>query len=344
MGEFEIHVTDRVVRELNKRGIKQGQLLAQCREIGMPLSQPDISKIYSGKKTLNMYQLAAVSKALGLPADLFLWGREGQREDFCNPHDSRLLCGSGDELECYKGRFSFYYISTAANEDKIISGELNIDKSDGFFDAVLELDTKEKDSQGNRIKKKYVGRLMVSLALGAAYLIFKSEPIGEMCMICLRHRRYNVKDMECRVGLALTVSAGEIKEPTAHKCLLVRRELSDRTLEELRPWLSMTGNDFSIETGKLDKIIGQLTEKYPEYAEEIQNIKKHAVVRTYVELGADILCRQMTMNRKDFVDLLIQLYSVSNVKRNYVVSQAEDIWFYEKMMELSSVGGEDAVS
>lgn len=334
MNEFEVDVTDRIVRELNKRKIKQGQLLARCREIGMPLSQPDISKIYSGKKALNMYQLAAISKALDSSADLFLWGQEGLREDFCDPHDSRFLYDTGDELECYEGQYSFYFLSTAANENKIIPGKLNIDGSVGYFDTFLELDTKETDSHGNRITKQYTGRLVVSLSLGAAYLIFKSEKIGEMCMVCLRHRRYNVKDMECRIGLALTVSAGEVKEPVAHKCLLIRGEIGEAALEELRPWLSMTGNDFSIETGKLDKIIVQLVEKYPEYADEIQNIKKHAVDRTYVELGADILRRQMTLDRGDFVDLLTRLYSVSNVRRNYIVSQAEDIWFYEKMTEL----------
>lgn len=73
-----------------------------------------------------------------------------------------------------------------------------------------------------RIRKVYnKGCILVSATLGVAYFIFKNEMIGEMCMICLRHKVYKVKVMECRVGLAV------------HRCLILREKLNNDQLKGL---------------------------------------------------------------------------------------------------------------
>lgn len=53
MDDFKKKVTSRVVCELKNRGIKQIELINRCNSIEMSISQPDVSIIYSEKKTLS---------------------------------------------------------------------------------------------------------------------------------------------------------------------------------------------------------------------------------------------------------------------------------------------------
>lgn len=329
MYKFEKQAIDRLVTEISKRGIKQNQLLAMCNEIGMPISQPDISKICSGGKKLNLYQLASLSKALGKSTDYFVWGEDRHYEDFCDPHGSKVLYDNGEELGCYQGRFHCYFLSTALNEDKLIHGTLDIDQLKESYDVRLSLDTGEKDYRGTPILKKYSGRILVSTALSGAYLIVKSEILGEICMICLRHRHYSLKEAECRLGLVLTISAGEVKEPVAHRCLLVRDELAKDYQEILSPWLHMIGSDvIRIEVGKLDKILEEASEQYPEFADEIKEIKIHALKKQYIDFSVEMMRRQLPLDNRQFVALLSKLYRVSEKIKSHRISQADDICAY----------------
>lgn len=124
MKDFEADVTSKVVREINRRGIKQSQLLKLCEEAGMPVSQPDMSKIFCGKKAMNLYQLASVCKATGISADSFLYQKKQDNEDFFDFHDSEQLFSSGKLLDCYRGRFHLYYLSTAIGEERMLHGIL----------------------------------------------------------------------------------------------------------------------------------------------------------------------------------------------------------------------------
>ena len=54
--------------------------------------------------------------------------------------------------------------------------------------------------------------------------------------------------MECRIALVLTTSAGDAKEPTVHRALLLREGLSDEwAVDSLRPWLTLLGDNIRIE-------------------------------------------------------------------------------------------------
>lgn len=340
ISDLEKKVTERIVKELRRRGIKQVELLKLCNSarIRMPISQPDVSKIYSGKKALSLYQFAAVCKVLEVPMDYFVWGEDGNRDDFCNPHDSGNLHDSGDELKCYEGQYHLYYLSTARGEEKILKGILDIVQEKGVGRVRLEIDTGEVNRQGMQIQKVYEGRILVSSSLGAAYLIFKNESIGEMCMICLRHRNYSVKDMECRIGLALTMSAGELKEPTAHRCLIMRDFLEEEQLEELRPWLNLISDSICIEKDSLEKIIEQVKEEHPDHASQLERIQNSASPKIMSELSSEVLRRQLLLGRNEFADFLTRLYEQADVDKNYKISQFDDIRFYDKINAMKDSG------
>lgn len=332
MKDFEADVTSRVVQEINRRGIKQSQLLKLCEEAGMPVSQPDMSKIFCGKKAMNLYQLASVCKATGISADSILYQNKQDNEDFFDFHDSEQLFSSGKLLDCYRGRFHLYYLSTAIGEERMLHGILDVQGEEAFFLLNFLLNVGEDDTQ--KLTKKYCGRIAVSLRLGAAYLILKSEEIGELSMICLRHRNYSIREVECRAGLVLTMSAGEAKSPVAHRCLLVREKLNTETLEELRPWLQMIGEDIRVEKGKLERLSVELQREFSEYADELERIQRLAAKKEYLEFDVEMLRRQLSMNRKDFSEFLSKLYSAASAPRNYRITQTDDIRIYEKVSEL----------
>lgn len=158
-------------------------------------------------------------------------------------------------------------------------------------------------------------------------------------MICLRHRSYTIKNVECRVGMALTVSAGEIKEPTAHRCLLVRKELGREKLEELRPWLYMVGDDIRIEKRKWEKLMEEKEMQSPQYIDEIKRVERSALHREYLELNVDMLRRQLSMGRHETLKFLSELYDISDKVKRYKISSNDDIRMYEMVTE---IGREDA--
>lgn len=70
--EFEDAVWNRMKELIKENRIKQSQLVQKCKEIGMPVTQLELSKLYSGTKKVNLYELTAISKVLDVPIDFFV--------------------------------------------------------------------------------------------------------------------------------------------------------------------------------------------------------------------------------------------------------------------------------
>lgn len=335
--EFKIKITERVIEELKNVGLTQNEFLRLCDNIGISISQSSLSKIYAGGKIPNLAEMTAISKVVGKSIDYFMWG-DDCKEDFCETHNS-VLHNSGEELEIYKGIYNLYYISTAVGENKLLHGILNVQEGQGVFCLELGIHTGETDKEGNRIIKQYVGRILTCSRLGAAYLIFKSESIGEMCMICLRHRSYSTMEVaECRVGLALTISAGEKKEPVVHRCVLIREELDKERIEKLRPWLNMINDDIRIEKNKWERLIEDLKKRYNGQVEEIEKMEKYALHKEYMELDAGVLQKQLSTGQQA-LEFLSELYKIADNEKNYIILSDDDIRVYKRIVGVED-GGE----
>lgn len=338
-GGFESKIIERIVKELQDKKITQKDLLSWCKESGINISQPSLSKIFSGEKKPNLVELTAISKVVGKPIDYFVWGDE-YKEDFCDIHDSAILHNSGEELNIYKGDFHVYFLSTAVCEDKILHGILHVKEEHGLFCLELDIHTGVKDGEGKRNIKKYTGRILSCSGPGVAYLIFKSESIGEISMICLRHRNYTtMQQVECRVGLALTMSAGEKKEPVAHRCLLVRNELDGDEIEKLRPWLYMISDEIRIQRDKWEKLIGTLKERYPDHEMEIRKVEQYAMPKEYVEFDAGVLQKQF-LAEHEALEVLSELYRAADKEKNYMIFSDDDIRVYNRIAEAEKEGTE----
>ena len=340
MKEFEKDVAVRILEEMKKRGMKQTQFISRCAELGIKISQPDISKILSGKKAPNLYQLAAFGRGLGVSTDYLLFGQETIREDFCDPHHSEYLSdgSSGKAGSEYEGTFRLMFISTAQAEDKLLRGILKITKK-RVYEAKLKLDTGEQDPQGERLYKEYSGRFLVSSFMGVAYILLKSEKIGEISMICVRHRNYLLKEVECRLGLFLTSSAGDVKEPVAGRVLLIRDTLpdcSDELLRRMHPWLLLTDDVIKIEKDRIEKIMLEWPDDLIEFKDEFGQILERWQPKCYYELSAEMLRRQLSMNRQQFVSFLGWLYENSEIAANVRITNAEDLKAYEGIRSLKN--------
>ncbi len=334
MDKFDYTISQRIKEEMNRQNIKQCQLVARCAEIGMSVSQSDISKICSGKKSLSAYQLASISKVLGLPMDYLSWGEDKLREDFCDTHNSETLIDgnkSNKEMDYYAGEFHIYYLSTADGEDKILHGVLYVKEQEGFYCLQLDLNTGIKDINNQFIIKTYCGRILASTSLGAAYFIVKNEKIGEVCMICIRHRIYNTKQAECRMGLSLTVSAGDSKVPTVHRVLLVRQPLSNQVLENICPFMRMAGNDVYIDGEKFEKLLWETIEENPDKSEELKNLLNYTVKKSFYDISVDVLRKQTSLEREAFARFIARIYREAECPVNYKITPADDLRVYESV-------------
>lgn len=69
-----------------------------------------------------------------------------------------------------------------------------------------------------------------------------NERMGEICNLAFRHRAFFVKEVQCRLGLVLTVSAGEVKRPAVHRIFLSRYPISEDILSKISPILKLDSN------------------------------------------------------------------------------------------------------
>ncbi len=150
--EFSKEVWERVKTVLELRKISQVQLRDLCRQHNFSISQPEISKLYTGKASLNLYQLAAFSSVLKMPMDQFV-NSESAPAYFRIMDPVFITNPQNEAFNGYLGGFHVLFHSTSPFEQKIIHGNIEFAplKNQEFCRAAFELDTGDRDVEGNRI-------------------------------------------------------------------------------------------------------------------------------------------------------------------------------------------------
>lgn len=252
-------IWERIKMLIEKKNISQAELQRLCEAHGYKITQPEISKLVSGTQHLNLYQFIAFSEVLGISAN-HLINEKLSFQKVQVSGSSFALNPEEDEFTGYLGSYYTAFKSTSSFDDKILHGRITflpVERAK-LCGALLELDTGEIDAEGNHIFKFYQGELIVSKKMGVAYCILINEKIGEISMIEFRHRNFFVKQAECRLGLVLTVSAGEKKEPVTHRIFLSRTELDMQSLNYLIPYLKQEMDEILISKQKLAEIVEKL--------------------------------------------------------------------------------------
>lgn len=104
-----------------------------------------------------------------------------------------------------------------------------------------------------------------------------------------------------------------------------------RKLSELRSWLNLIDDSVCIEKDSLEKILGEMKEKYFDYTSQSDRACNMVNSKTMIELSAEMMRRQLFMDRDEFADLLTRLYEKAEAVKNYKVSQLDDIRFCDKI-------------
>ena len=170
-------IWNRIAELLKERSVKQSWLVQRCKEIGMPISQPELSKLYTRKKKINVYELFAIAKALEVSVDFLAYKDLSSGADLLNTGKSQKLLSRADseQFNAYLGEFNIYYNKTSEQTDEIQKGHLKIFKDSlGYCEVRLQILTGEYRNR-KEIVKEYTGRMLITMFLSGAYMILKNE-------------------------------------------------------------------------------------------------------------------------------------------------------------------------
>lgn len=203
---------------LEEHDISQADLIRLCEEKGHAISQANLSKVLSNQKKMSVEECISLCTALDISADKLLlpdsYQSRKRSEVFFSLTAETILSMKG-----LLGEYHIMYESTAAEENgSLIDGSLKLYQENQFVYARIIIHA------GQSVVKKYEGQFVISQGFPTAYIIVKNNETGEVCMAALRFRPFNVENMQCRMALCLTTSAGEKRQPIAHRMILVRKE------------------------------------------------------------------------------------------------------------------------
>lgn len=330
---FTDAVWNRIKELLKRRSVKQAWLVKRCKEMGMPISQPELSKLYTGKKKINVYELIAISRALEVSIDFLVRNNIAAEGDLLNTGKSLKLLSNveSEQFQAYLGEFYIYYNKTTEQEDEIQTGRLLItEEALGYCGIKLQIYTKEFRGQ-KEIVKEYEGRMLITTFLSGAYIVLRSDSLGELCFMALRHRTFAVKQLECRLALCLTMSAGENKVPTVHKMLLSKWALSEEQLEGIRSYLSLYGNVIKIEKDKANQLLDYIE---PEKDKDALKVLLDMMPqKQYYEVSIELLRRHLQLDRKEFAKFIASFLSLAETEKYAKIYEQDDNLTYAALTE-----------
>ena len=254
--EFRENVREHISLLMKRKNISQVALLNRCKEEGFSISQPELSKLLSGKTPVTLYQMTAFARAFGVSVDELIYGSE--HHEIFRLKGKNFVTNPGDEA--YKGYLGTYYTMTKATssaEEKWLFGKLTFETTEErepICRARFELDTGNRDYKGRKISKEYEGQLIISKKLHVGYCILINEMIGEISCIEFRNRNFILGQLECRIGLALTTTAGEEKIPVVEKIFLSRCPFSQEYFSIMAPLMKFVDEDVLIAKKDLEEI------------------------------------------------------------------------------------------
>lgn len=217
-----------IEERIKEEDLKQRDILRLCEKKGYNITQSELSKILSHKIVLGLYPAIALSDVLGIDMSAVLYPSRWRKRKWDISSDGFIVDTESKAIKNFMGDYHVIFHSTDYQEDKILQGRLLLYSQKGedggrYCVAMMSLDTGEKDDKGETVVKKYEGQFFVS-SLGVAYCVLVNNEWKEMSLITFRHRTFYLKKVKCRLGLTMTISAGEKKQPVVHKLAIYRDE------------------------------------------------------------------------------------------------------------------------
>lgn len=256
---------------MRSTGINQTRLVAELEQRGILYNQGNLSQFLSGKKSIQLgvivhlcdiYQVslselvdenfAASREASGdngyvqklYSDDLILhlpYLGEAFVTDPCCP-----------EFQGYLQTYHFYMQPTRSYEKKLLTGTLRLEACGSVCEAYLDLNT-NKIAEGKPLHKHYRGRVIISKAIDAVYVLLTSPIEGELSVISFRHFHLPHQPLDCRIAAVLTNESGEFHSPTMHRMFLSRTPIAPEHLPLLVPHLQLNSSNITIPRDWLER-------------------------------------------------------------------------------------------
>lgn len=246
-------IADRINEVLNRQAVSQASLVRLMREAGYSVSQSDVSKMLSGKAKVSAYFLVAISEVLGVSLDELASGRQNAAPLRISGKNFEVDPAVSDAFRHIIGEYFVYFEATNRREqDKLVSGRLSFRRREGFCEAVMIL---EQLGNINKLRKVYLGQLILSRKMQGGYVFLYNEGYGEISVFAFRYRDFLTRDMVCRMALAVTLSSGDVKNVISHRLLLSRRKLDEEEQEAAVSYLRISETDFYVEASHLERYL-----------------------------------------------------------------------------------------
>lgn len=277
---------------MRSAGLSQTQLVAELESRGLSVGQGNLSQYLSGKKHIplslivhlcdhfHMSLAELVDENFGGAKQAGAHMPQLYSEDLLNQApslgDSFVTNPALPEFQGYLQTYHFYMQPTMSYETKMLTGTLTLEACGSVCEASLDLNT-GKIAEGKPLHKYYRGRVIISKATDAVYILLASPVEGDISVISFRHFHLPHQPLDCRIAAVLTNESGEFHSPTMHRMFLSRTPVKPEHLPLLLPHLQLNGSAVTIPKENLER----LHRNEPEYAELLNALTMIPASQTY---------------------------------------------------------------
>ncbi|MFG6321921.1 MAG: hypothetical protein K1W41_10400 [Lachnospiraceae bacterium] len=270
-------------------------------------------------------------------------GLKTPKLDFELPENSQNIIFVEDPnssiLKNYIQDYYCYYYSTVSAENRvndtknaIIEGILSL-KADGQkCKAVLRIDTKEYDENGDKIYKEYTGNVIVCPSIQSVHCIMYL-PEGEFCFLIFRYSHLNNKKQLCRIAEVLsTSSAVDKRYPIVHRMLLSQKSIKHEHLNIIAPYLCLNYSDITIDAKELES----LSNSSEQYRNIIDEVKREECVTMYRlrEKRVYDAAKKNLSDEAELITFMTELRAHSLAYRYNKVSKTADNNIFKQLEQL----------
>lgn len=267
--QYEAAIRSNVSELMRQRGISQSQLAQILEERGLALSQGNLSLILSGRKHFPLSLVVHLCGHFGVSLEELVDENFGSAREAAAPvpqvysdellnllpslGDSLITNPAAPEFQGYLQTYHFYMKPTQSDEARLVQGTLTLEACGPVCEATLDLNT-GRIADGKVLHKIYRGRVVISNAIDAVYILLASAVEGELSVISFRHFHLRHQPLDCRIAAVLTNQAGEFHSPTMHRMFLSRTPIQPEHFPLLLPHLQLNSSAIHIPKTNLERL------------------------------------------------------------------------------------------
>ena len=322
-------VSQRIRNIMDEKQISQMEFVEKAKKIGMPIKQGTLSKLLNEKQMLTVEYLEMFSKVLEVSVDMF-FEKEDTNIFFKSDTEGFAVDVKQNVYKGYLGRYYLYFYAPAITEQgKLLKGELELKEREGVCSAKMELFI-EKQGESDKSSKTYSGQMIVSHSLNCAYLTLYEPNLGDFGSMVFRHRRFRLGELQVRLGLALTCSAGDFNQPTAHYILLSREKISEEKIDLIANIYMRIGNEYCCLS---ESNFQKLEEEFPEHKSfflQYREMAKLCYVSDFSQVDKWLQAEEMSEEDRILVRKRLAECSFQN-KYNESVDNERECTLFQKL-------------